>query len=72
MKRVAIFFLVLFFVAYVAILGSVCMAANIPKAVFPEISFSFGGIKQGQPLIHTFSEVNQGQAPLKIERVRPG
>jgi len=70
-KNISPFF-VLSFVAYIAILGSACRADEVPRAVFPETSFFFGNISQGQPLIHTFFVFNRGHAPLKIERVRPG
>ncbi len=64
-------FIILFFVILGLLLCSSAIA-GAPKAVFPTTSFSFGDIKQGSPLVHTFSVINRGDAPLKIERVRPG
>jgi len=63
------------FILLFAVLGALqhsTALAGTPKAVFPITSFSFGDIKQGNPITHTFSVVNRGDAPLKIERVRPG
>ncbi len=64
---------VIFIIAVsVLILCSAVWAAGTPKAVFPQTSFSFGEIRQGHPLIHTFRVINEGDAPLNISRVRPG
>lgn len=40
-----------------------------PKVVFKETQFDFGKIKQGEVVIHEFIFRNEGQSPLKINRV---
>ena len=42
-----------------------------PKAVFPESTYQFDTVFEGALLKHDFIVINQGKAPLKIERVRP-
>ena len=43
-----------------------------PKMVIKELEFDCGAVIEGQVIEHTFSVLNQGNAPLKIVRVRPG
>jgi hypothetical protein len=44
--------------------------ANAPIAVFPESTFDFGDIKQGQKVEHTFSLKNDGKSELIIRNIR--
>ena len=72
MKKLGTFIVISILALYVTVLYGVARAASSPKAVFPQASFSAGEIKQGNPVVHTFRVLNQGQAPLNIVRVRPG
>lgn len=48
----------------------VLVAADRPKAVFPETSFHFGRAVRGAVIEHDFLVRNAGSAPLAIEKVR--
>ncbi len=43
-----------------------------PKLVIAAPEHSFGNVKPGTPLTHTFKIRNDGQADLEIKNVRPG
>jgi hypothetical protein len=45
---------------------------KMPKAYFPENSFTFEKILEGTDVIHDFVIKNNGNAPLAIENVRSG
>ena len=47
-------------------------AASGPKMVLKEREFDCGVVKEGETIEHTFSVLNQGDAPLEIVRVKPG
>jgi len=72
MKRICFLTLVTWFIASIVFPYQTVLANGSPKAVFKETSYSFGEVKQGATLVHAFSILNNGNAPLKIERVRPG
>lgn len=42
-----------------------------PQAVYPETTFDFGKIMEGEQIKHDFIIENKGDAPLEIHRVRP-
>jgi len=46
-------------------------AKAAPKAVFPELSHTFGVIKEGEKATYNFRIVNGGDEPLEIDRVAP-
>jgi len=48
----------------------VLVAADRPKAVFPESSFHFGSAVRGAVIEHDFLVRNAGSAPLAIEKAR--
>ena len=43
-----------------------------PKLVLTSPEHSFGNVKPGTPLTHTFKIRNEGQADLEIKNVKPG
>jgi Protein of unknown function (DUF1573) len=43
-----------------------------PKLVIAAPEHSFGNVKPGTPLTHTFKIRNEGQADLEIKSVKPG
>lgn len=43
-----------------------------PKAVFTELAHSFGTIKRGERVVHSFIIRNQGSGDLIIKNVVPG
>jgi hypothetical protein len=43
-----------------------------PKLVIAAPEHSFGNVKPGTPLTHTFKVRNEGQADLEIKSVKPG
>jgi len=51
-------------------LVSNAFAESAPKIKFKEDSFDFGNTKQGKKLTHTFIFWNEGEAKLKITKVR--
>ena len=42
-----------------------------PQAAFNESEFNFGTVLQGTPVVHSFTIINSGNAPLTIISVRP-
>ena len=42
-----------------------------PKAVFPEVKYTFPTIMEGTEIKHDFMIENHGQAPLIIQKVQP-
>ena len=57
-------------VALQAPAGAAQRRGPAPRVEFPEKSFDFGTIYQGEDVSHTFVFRNTGNAPLKIEKVR--
>ena len=45
---------------------------GIPKAVFPEMTHDFTSVMEGEDIKHDFVIENHGDAPLIIEKVKPG
>ena len=43
-----------------------------PKAVFKELMFDFGDVKEGDIAEHTFVVANKGDQTLEIKDVKPG
>ena len=54
--------------AYAA--GAQDTAADPPKAVFPQPSYEFQTIIEGQEIKHDFIVENRGNAPLSILRIQ--
>jgi len=46
-------------------------ARTAPRAVFPELSYSFGEVFEGNEVKHDFVVENQGNAPLVVKNIRP-
>ncbi len=63
-------FLISLFVALQAPAGAAERRAPAPRVEFPEKSFDFGTIYQGEDVSHKFVFRNTGNAPLKIGKVR--
>jgi hypothetical protein len=63
-------FLIPLLVALQAPAGAAQRRGPAPRVEFPEKSFDFGTIYQGEDVCHTFVFRNTGNAPLKIEKVR--
>jgi Protein of unknown function (DUF1573) len=63
----------LFLVITVAVVFTSAMSANSarPKLSMASFEHSFGKIKAGTPLTHTFKIKNEGKAPLEIKSVTP-
>jgi hypothetical protein len=61
--------IVLFGVAIFLCLGVLSYGEKGPKIVFKDESFDFGKIKQGDVVSHKFVFKNEGNAPLKINKV---
>src|SRR5215469_8742914 len=53
------------------VLYGVCFSATpgAPRALFPEKTFNFGKVKQGEKITHKFQVKNEGTAPLILGRV---
>src|SRR5260370_18490744 len=53
------------------VLHGVCFSETpgIPRAVFVEKTFNFGGVKQGVEVSHKFQVKNEGTAPLLLDRI---
>lgn len=59
----------LFGVFILLCLGTISYGEKGPKIIFKEDSFDFGKIKQGEVVSHKFVFTNEGDAPLKINKV---
>jgi hypothetical protein len=55
-------------IAYAA--GAPDAAADLPEAVFPQPSYEFQTIIEGQQIEHDFIVENRGNAPLNILRIQ--
>jgi len=47
-------------------------APSSPQALFPEKTFQFKEVEEGNPVQHSFTVQNKGSEPLKIVKVKPG
>lgn len=67
-------FMTIFFTSLICLSAySACaQAATGPKMILKEREFDCGEVKEGETIEHTFSVLNQGDAPLEIVRVKPG
>ena len=45
---------------------------GVPVIEVKERSFDFGTVSRGEVVKHDFQVLNRGDAPLKIENVKPG
>ena len=45
---------------------------KVPVAVFSELEYNAGDVRQGTPIEHTFVVKNEGNAPLNILSAKPG
>ncbi|HDL03485.1 MAG: hypothetical protein DRP46_05525 [Candidatus Zixiibacteriota bacterium] len=45
-------------------------STGIPMIYFPETSFDFGTIKQGEKVTHTYIVKNNGDGPLKLIKAK--
>ncbi len=72
-KIVSIIFIMVLF-QFVFSLAYAEDAKNEGKPIidFPEITFSFSGVLEGTPVIHEYIVRNTGDAPLLINKVKPG
>ncbi len=43
---------------------------NAPKAVFKQLTYNFGKVKQGKEVVHEFVFTNEGENDLEIRRVK--
>jgi hypothetical protein len=60
----------LFVIIFLAISSSMLLAEPTPKIKFNHESWDFGRVNQGDILTHVFSFRNEGDATLRINRVR--
>jgi len=69
-RSIAAGFLACLLVALQAPAGAAAKRAPAPRVHFPETTFDFGTIYQGEDVTHKFVFQNTGNAPLKIEKIR--